>query len=98
LSSKAPALDWPIEIVCVLTVFKCGGYHSVRYATPDDFPDFNAFLVRYEEMVALQCRMNGAALCILPDGPCPVILVVREVEPPDQGSNHGFEAKFEQNV
>jgi len=94
--SKAP--DCPIEIVCVLTVLKCGGYHSVRYDTPDDFPGFNAFLVRCEEVVALECRMNAAVICILPDRPCPAIQGSRQLEQPHQGFMHGFEAKLEQNV
>ncbi len=64
LSSTAPGPDWPIEIVCVLTIFKCGGYDFVRYDTPDDFPGFNALLVRSEEVVALECRMKGAVICI----------------------------------
>jgi hypothetical protein len=42
LSSKAPELGWPIEIVYALTVFESGGYDFVRYDTPDDFPGFNA--------------------------------------------------------
>jgi hypothetical protein len=67
LSSAARGPDWCIEIVCVLTIVKFGGYDSVRYDTPDDFPGFNAFLVRCEDVVALKCSMDTAVICILSD-------------------------------